>query len=227
MAVWGYYVTLNSMRIKSLNHIIPIRNIPFEISEERVLRELRIPRIKTLKEMEEQNVAKFIKWAMDTAYTLIEGNGCYATFALQRDAAGEIYIKEAPAIFKAPSIQKLLKKCDYVTLLLATLGPKLEDRVDAIKQEDASGAYYLETVGGWMADYMTDKVDAFVEAEVVKWGYNRTMRYSPGYGDWHLEAQQGILPLLEAEKLNIQLTDSCIMIPRKSVTAAVGWEKRG
>lgn len=215
------------MRIKSLNHILSFKNIPFEINEERVLRELRIPRIKSLKEMEEQNVAKFIKWAIDTAYTLIEGNGCYLTLPLVRDAEKGVFIKEAPEVFEAPSIQKLLKNCDYATLLLSTIGPKLEDKVDSIKVDDASGAYYLETVGGWMADYITDKVDAFVEAEILKWGYGRTMRYSPGYGDWNLEVQQYILPLLKADKLNVTLSDSCIMNPRKSVTAVVGWQQKG
>ncbi len=215
------------MRIKSLNNIITIKNIPFEIVEERVLRELRIPRIKTLKEMEEQNVAKFIKWAIDTAYTFIDGNGSYITLPLIHDEEKGVYIKEAPTIFEAPSIQKLLKECDYATLLLATIGPNLEDKVDSIKTDDASGAYYLETVGGWMADYITDKVDAFVEAEILKWGYGRTMRYSPGYGDWQLEVQQEILPLLKAERLGITLSDSCIMNPRKSVSAVVGWQKKG
>lgn len=214
------------MKIKSLNNIITLKNIPFEINEERVLRELRIPRIKTLKEMEEQNVARFIKGAIDLAYTLIEGNGCYVTFPLMRDEK-RVWLKEGLEIFDAPSIQKLLKTCDYVTLLLATIGPSLENKVDLIKVEDPSGAYYLETVGGWMADYMTDKVDSFVEAEVKKWGYNRTMRYSPGYGDWHLDVQTRILSLLHAEKLGVSLTESYIMQPRKSVTAAVGWEKKG
>lgn len=214
------------MRIKSLNNIITIRNIPFEINEERVLRELRIPRLKSLKEMSEQNVAKFIKWAIDTAYTLIEGNGCYITLPLKHDDKKGSYLEDAPEVFKAPSIQKLLRNCDYVTLLLSTIGSKLEDKVDSIKVDDPSGAYYLESVGGWMADYMTDKVDSFVEKEVLKWGYNRTMRYSPGYGDWELKAQADILKLLEGDRLGIKLTESFIMIPRKSVTAAVGWERK-
>lgn len=209
------------MRIRSLNQVIRVRNIPFTIEEERVLRELRIPVLKTLKEMPEKNVAGFIKTAIDAAYTLIEGAGVYRTFKVEKSE-----IAESPTLFDSPRVKKLLQNCHYATLLAATIGSKLENKVDAIKHSDASAAYYLEMVGGWMADYMAEKVDQLIEPEILKNAYARTMRYSPGYGDWDLKAQVEILRLLDAKKLGIELTESYIMIPRKSVTAVIGWERK-
>ena len=214
------------MRIKSLANIVPVRNIPFTINEERVLRELRIPVVKSLKEMPEKNVAQFIKTAIDSAYTLIDGAGAYRTFKVTHEN-GEAGIAESPTLFDSPRVKKLLQNCDYVTLQVSTIGPKLENHVEEIKNSDASAAFYLEMVGGWMAAYMAEKVDSLIEPEILKNGYARTMRYSPGYGDWDLKAQVEILRLLDGAKLGIELLpDSFIMIPRKSVTAAIGWERK-
>lgn len=214
------------MRVKSLANIVPVRNIPFEIQEERVLRELRIPVVKSLKEMPEKNVAQFIKTAIDSAYTLIDGAGAYRTFKVVHKN-GDAGIEESPTLFDSPRVKKLLHNCAYVTLQVSTIGPKLEDKVEEIKNSDASAAFYLEMVGGWMADYIAEKVDSLIEPEILKNGYARTMRYSPGYGDWELKAQAEVLRLLEGSKLGIRLfEDSYIMIPRKSVTAAIGWERK-
>ena len=59
--------------------------------------------------------------------------------------------------------------------------------------------------------------------KITKAGYERTMRFSPGYGEWPLKAQEKLLPLVEADKIGVTLTDTDIMIPRKSVSAIIGW----
>ena len=48
-------------------------------------------------------------------------------------------------------------------------------------------------------------------------------RFSPGYGDFALDAQASILASLDAERqLGIYLTDESLMIPTKSITAVAG-----
>ena len=50
-----------------------------------------------------------------------------------------------------------------------------------------------------------------------------TKRFSPGYGDLALAHQKEVLKLLNAEKnVGITLTDTCLMVPTKSVSAIVG-----
>jgi len=76
-----------------------------------------------------------------------------------------------------------------------------------------------------MADYMADRVDAIVQSEVTRSGYGRTMRYSPGYGDWDLTVQKELLGMVEAKSIGVTCTDTFILQPRKSVTAVIGWER--
>lgn len=50
-----------------------------------------------------------------------------------------------------------------------------------------------------------------------------TSRFSPGYGDYPVSCQKQILAYLDAQqKLGIRLTEGCMMVPCKSVTALLG-----
>ena len=209
----------------SLNKEILVSNIPFSISEKNVLRELRIPVLKSLKELPERNLAEYIKKAIDVAYTIIDGKGVYRTFPVEQVTEDRVIIHGSDSLFKGKNIAKLLRNCPFVTLMACTIGPALEERVESLKVENPSDAYYLEVVGGWMADYMAEQVDKRLEPEILKNGYARTMRYSPGYGDWDLTCQGEMVRVVQAHRIGISLMESFIMLPRKSVTAAIGWER--
>jgi hypothetical protein len=45
---------------------------------------------------------------------------------------------------------------------------------------------------------------------------------NPGYLDWPLTDQRLIFSLLPAESIGVALNDSCMMVPRKSVTICAG-----
>ena len=48
-------------------------------------------------------------------------------------------------------------------------------------------------------------------------------RFSPGYGDFSILHQKQILDSLDATKcIGLSMTDSCMLIPTKSVTAVIG-----
>lgn len=53
-------------------------------------------------------------------------------------------------------------------------------------------------------------------------GEGISQRYSPGYCDWSIEGQKTMASLLPLDILGIKLTPSCLMSPRKSVTALLG-----
>lgn len=111
-------------------------------------------------------------------------------------------------------------------LALCTIGPDLEDRV---KQLMATGrepeGYVLDAVGSVAAEATADVVNA----KICRWAAAHklvaTPRFSPGYSDWPLEEQRAIFRLLPAEKIGMRLNPSCMMIPRKSVSFAVTFQK--
>ncbi len=216
---------MHTVRSRGAQPVV-IRSIPFQIEEKRVLRELRIPRLKYVKELEEEGVARSIKRAIDRAYTMIRGQGCYRTINIRDARQDRVTADESDTLFIGNNMVKLLSRCDHATLLAATIGPALEQSIEELKQDDVADAYFLDVVGSWMADYMADRVDAIVQTEVQRAGYERTMRYSPGYGDWDLTVQAEFLRLVGADVIGVSCTETSILQPRKSVTAVIGWERK-
>jgi len=190
------------------------------------LRELRIPRKDTLKEVEEEHIARGIKNAIDTAYSLIKGKACYRTFRIDKVVTDRVIIIESELLFRGNNMVRLLKDCAYATLLVCTIGKEIDERIEELKNSSLVDAYYLDRVGAWMADYMAEQVGRIIEGEIRKSGYEPTFRYAAGYGDWSLDAQREIMRLTEADKIGVSLTDTYIMVPRFSVSAVIGWKTR-
>lgn len=213
--------------IMSIGHVVVLNNIPFKIEEKKVLRELRIPRtIETLKDINEEHIARDIKNAIDLAYSLIRGAACYRTFKVEVISGERVVIPESDSLFRGENIIRLMKKCDYATLLVCTIGKGIVGKIEEVTRSSLADAYYLERVAAWMADYMAEYVGAKIETEIRKNGYEPTFRFAVGYGDWGLEAQSEIMRLTEAEKIDVSITESFIMVPRFSVSAAIGWERK-
>ena len=209
--------------LKSLGgHQVVIGSIPFSIEEKRVLRELRIPRIKSVSEIPEEGVAKAIKQAIDTAYTLIHGRGCYRTLRIMGTRADRVLVEGSESLFVGRNMARLLARCDHATLLATTIGPELERKVDHIKKTQTADAYFLDAVGGWMADYMADRVDSIIQNEIARCGYARTMRYSPGYGDWDVAEQRRLFRLCPGTRAGVALNEACVMTPGKSISLLAG-----
>ena len=137
-----------------------------------------------------------------------------------------VVIPESESLFQGENMLRLLKKCDYATLLVCTIGEDIVKKNELLAKSSIADAFYLERVAAWMADYMAEQVGAKIETEIRKNGYEPTFRYACGYGDWGLEAQSEIMRLTEADKIGVSITESFIMEPRFSVSAVIGWERK-
>ncbi len=213
--------------IKSIGHVVVLNNIHFSIEEKSVLRELRIPRnIETLRDINEKHISRDIKNAIDLAYTLIRGAACYRTFRIEAIADPRVRIAESDSVFIGENMIRLLKNCDYSTLLVCTIGEAIVRKIEEISVNSIADAYYLERVAALMADYVAEQAGSVIETEIRKNGYEPTFRYAAGYGDWGLAAQSEIMRLTEADKIGVSVTESFIMVPRFSVSAVIGWERK-
>ena len=164
-------------------------------------------------------------------FPLPEGEGTSLPFK-GRDRVGmglaeeRVSISESDTLFRGENMLRLLKKCDYATLLVCTIGENIVKKIELLAKSSITDAFYLERVAAWMADYIAEQVGAKIEVEIRKNGYEPTFRYAAGYGDWGLEAQSEIMRLTEAEKIGVSITESFIMEPRFSVSAVIGWARK-
>ena len=82
-------------------------------------------------------------------------------------------------------------------------------------------AVLLDAAGSAAIEAVCDAFCADLAAELAPW--HLTGRFSPGYGDYPLEEQKAVFRLLDVtRRIGVNLTESGLMIPQKSVTALIG-----
>lgn len=108
-------------------------------------------------------------------------------------------------------------------LLVITIGPALDGEVARLSSSgDMTRAFLLNAYGAEAAEALMEELNRALAREAARNGFALSKRYSPGYGDWPITAQKDLLGLLQAEKIGIRLTENCLMIPEKSVSAIAG-----
>ena len=75
------------------------------------------------------------------------------------------------------------------------------------------------------ADKIEEVCDNLEDTIKAQYGVTLRQRYSPGYFDLDITEQKKFFSLLQLEKrIGLTLTDTCEMVPTKSVTAFIGME---
>ena len=143
-------------------------------------------------------------------------------FLLKRTDDGALDIEGLRVESKA--LSRNLEGCREVFLMAATLGIGPDRLIARAQAEGAmSRAMALQAASAAMIEAWCDDVNAELARQAKARGRALRPRFSPGYGDFSLEAQPGIFRLLGAQRnIGITLTDSLLMLPTKSVTAVIG-----
>src|SRR3989304_7924798 len=93
-------------------------------------------------------------------------------------SAERVVIPESDSLFRGENMLRLLKKCDYATLLVCTIGETIVKKNEVLPKSSLADAYYLERVAALMADYMAEQVGSIIETEIRKNGYEPTFRFA-------------------------------------------------
>lgn len=131
-------------------------------------------------------------------------------------AKGERTVEVAGVTFESPVLRQNLEKTNKVFPYVITVGPELERA--AASQGDLLRQYYLEE----MANIALEKAAAWLAARLEKrYGVGPLSNMSPGsLEDWPITEQTKLFSVLgDTERtVGVRLTDSLLMIPRKSIS---------
>ena len=142
----------------------------------------------------------------DNSCTLFSEKGDSQTFETGRVIAAQLRRSEQFVAFVATVGAGYFKWMDVV-----------EARQDMVQTyiSDCIGSQIVESV----ADYMEQHLQALLDVKELK----RTNRFSPGYCGWLVKEQPKLFSLFPEERpCGIELTDSCLMLPVKSVSGIIG-----
>ena len=115
-----------------------------------------------------------------------------------------------------------LAGCRSAYLVCGTIGAGFDALQRRMSISSGVDALITQAIGAALIEKWMDETDGEV-AKTLEPGEAILSRYSPGYGDFPLEAQRTILSLLDApRKVGVSLTDTLLMVPSKSVSAIIG-----
>lgn len=115
----------------------------------------------------------------------------------------------------------MLRDCERAALLVCTLGTSFDARMRTEQARDMAGAVMLDALGSALVEAGCDEAERELAARFP--GLYLTDRFSPGYGDLPLSLQPDVIEATDAaRRLGVQVTESCLINPQKTVTAVIG-----
>ncbi len=122
-------------------------------------------------------------------------------------------------------IVKHIEGCHKLVLFAATLGADVEKAIRIAGIKNVGDSVMMDSCASTLIEALCDTLDAQLRLENA--GKYLTFRFSPGYGDLPITVQRSFAALLDTgRKIGLSVSDSGIMIPRKSVTAIIGVSHR-
>lgn len=122
-----------------------------------------------------------------------------------------------------PIIYRDLKEVSEIFIFVCTIGKGVEEKVHQLFSDgDSLNAFILDRIASELVEYTADLLEQKIQNDFLKTGYNLTNRYSPGYCGWSVNEQQKLFSLLPDKFCGVQLTESSLMIPIKSISGIYG-----
>ncbi|MBN1295293.1 hypothetical protein JXA80_00845 [bacterium] len=111
---------------------------------------------------------------------------------------------------------------NLVALALVTCGRDLDIAIDRrTRLNDVLGSFLLDAWGSAWVEGAVSVIDRMIRLEAGLLGLNGGKRRSPGYPPWQITDQRHLIDRLHGTDMGISLTDSLMLIPRKSVSFGI------
>lgn len=173
------------------------------------------------KNFDEQNIID----ACDDAVLLLNVRGIWKIY--DYDAENFLVKSTPPFKLEGNSITRHLANCEKVICLAVTVGDEIENEVT---RRFSAGKYVesvlLDAAATAAVEQAADSLEKAISPQLAKDGFKMKMRFSPGYGDWALTNQQNFFSITGAAEIGMSLSSAMMLIPRKSITAIIGLEKK-
>lgn len=148
---------------------------------------------------------------------------CYRQFTIHEKSD---HIDLAFTLTESQGLRRNLKGCQSVILFAATVGLELDRLIAKYGRISPAKALCFQAIGAERIESLCQSFNNDMKLSLADQGFKTRPRFSPGYGDFPLDAQKDIFRVLNpAKNIGLSLNDSLLMSPSKSVTALIGVTK--
>jgi len=158
----------------------------------------------------------------EEAEALIQPRAILNFLPVEKTGEGKLFL-QGGGVVQSRLIASLLNSASEIVLAIATIGDCLEDRVEQyFRKGDSSRAFALDGWGTAALVSFGRRLYRQLQSTAGERKTTLSISFSPGHMEWPLEQQEVLFRLLPADKIGVRLTDSFLMIPKKSTSFMAG-----
>jgi hypothetical protein len=168
------------------------------------------------------NLVKVAEDAMHESYSLLHPRVIYQDLPVQGWLHQRLLL-EGGRKLESKLIAQHLAGSTRLIVMLVTIGDALEQQVSQIWDKNMVYALALDGAGSAAVEALANAACQYFEQQAAELGLQASIPLSPGMVDWAVsDGQPQIFQLLGEAGALVQLTPSCIMVPKKSLTMVMG-----
>jgi len=194
-----------------------VRDIEIEVDKSEICQRLdyekgQSPRPRT---------SSLIDSQLEESNVLVEPQVCY-TIKTIKDVNGST-LSVGDLVFTSRRISPMFSGCTQAAIFVATVGKRLEKKVARLMKTGLTlEALVVDSLGSVAVEKVADWFESEVRGIAAAKGNKAGRRYSPGYCDWDITQQKELFRFLDGESIGVNLTGTCLMTPRKSISGIIG-----
>ncbi len=147
------------------------------------------------------------------------------TMDISKSDFENVFIGEGNNESDAP-LGSIYESSQDLALFAVTIGSQICGEIsDLFEANDFAAGSMLDSAASEGADKTAEAIELSCRDNLSgKEVYGRSigiMSFSPGYCGWHISAQKKLFEFLQPGKIGIELNDSCLMTPIKSVSGVI------
>jgi hypothetical protein len=164
----------------------------------------------------------FAEQALEEGVRFLEPVVAFSRFKVKSLQHERLHL-EGDRRLAGPLISQHLGPAQEVVVLVCTIGSALEANAQQVIASSTLLGLALDGVGSAAAEALATEACLTLEEEAAQRGMEATIPLSPGMIGWPVaEGQPQIFALLNAEEAGITLTNTTMMVPRKSLSMVLG-----
>lgn len=172
--------------------------------------------------------ARFIEEAIGKATRLARPKGVYTIREVFSIEDGKLCLAKGEGFSLSRQVTYGLYGSKRLAVFVLTIGDKLEKETGRLLKEGRSSeAVCLDAAGSVIAEETRRTMASHIQAKETSSNESLSLPYSPGYCGFGMGQQKGIFAMVDSFRIKLSLTESCLMLPRKSISGLIGIGKFG
>ncbi|MCL2054790.1 MAG: Vitamin B12 dependent methionine synthase activation subunit [Oscillospiraceae bacterium] len=147
----------------------------------------------------------------------------YKVFIIEAMTENSVKLKDCPFILRGYDIAVHLKNSQKAILLGVTIGAGVDALIRKMQIENMAKAVIIDGLAAEAIERLCDSFQTREQGSLGAYAPQKALpRFSPGYGDFPIEAQKDFQNVLNLHKaIGVSVSDTMLLTPSKSVTAVL------